>query len=134
MYSLTVQEAAGYVAENGTEDSAQTTDRGNVSGDFGCTAAGNQALFHVTALEPVTFKTNSDILSVYDTDAMSWTNPCSELVLETDGELCVILPPMGDGEVFYIEMSSAAAQYGIEIVYDVTAGQYLAGCQTITEH
>ncbi|MBQ8813735.1 MAG: anti-sigma factor [Lachnospiraceae bacterium] len=90
------------------------------------------AVFQVTVTEPVTFRTDSESLSVYDVNEMLWTELCSELILETDGELCVLLSPMGDGEVFYIEMSSAEGQSEIQIVYDETAGRYLASCQEIT--
>ena len=87
-------------------------------------------MFIVTAAEPVTFKADGEILSKYDADKMLWSEPCSELVLETDGELCVLLTPMGDKEVFYIEMSSADKQSVIEIVHDKKAGHYMAACQT----
>ena len=105
--------------ESGQEDSAKRP-------------AVEAAVFHVTVTEPVTFRTDSQALSVYDVNEMLWSELCSELILETDGELCVLLSPMGDGEVFYIEMSSAEGQSEIQIVYDETAGRYLASCQEIT--
>lgn len=94
--------------------------------------AAEAAVFHVTVTEPVTFKTDSEALSVYDVNEMLWSELCSELILESDGELCVLLSPMGDGEVFYIEMSSAEGQSRLTIVYDETSGRYLASCQEIT--
>ncbi len=89
------------------------------------------AVFRVAVLTPVTFKADSDILSIYRTDEMSWTDPCSELVLETDGELRVLLSAMGDGETFYIEMSSETSKYRLEIAYDGVSGRYLAGCRAV---
>lgn len=86
-------------------------------------------VFIVTVPEPVTFKADGEILSKYDADKMLWSEPSNELMLETEGELCVLLTPMGDKEVFYIEMSSASGQSLIEIVYDKKAGQYMAACQ-----
>ena len=81
--------------------------------------------------EPVTFSADGEILSIYDADRMLWSEPCSELVMETDGELCVLLTLMGDKEVFCIEMSSADGQSVIKIVHDKTAGHYMAACQEI---
>lgn len=121
---------SGYSVANeqkeATEDSAETfTDLA-----MGVTEA---VVFRVTVSAPVTFRTDSDILSIYLTDEMSWTDPGSELVLETDGELRVLLPAMGDGETFYIEMSSETSKSRLEIAYDGASGRYLAGCQAAAE-
>jgi len=86
-------------------------------------------VFQISVTEPTTFRTDSEALSVYLVNEMLWTEPCSELILKTDGELCVLLPTMGDGEVFDIEISSTETRNTITIVYDETAGRYLASCQ-----
>lgn len=89
-------------------------------------------LFHVVTSQQVTFKTSGNYLSTYDATSLRWTDRCDELVLETEGELCVFLPFMGDKEVLYIEMSSDADSGRIEIAYDEANGCYMAVCRTIT--
>ena len=100
--------------ENGEEDSAKAV------------------VLQVGVTDVSTFRADSDALSVYLVNEMLWTEPCSELILKMDGELCVLLPAMGDGEVFNIEISSAETKSTITIVYDETAGRYLASCQENT--
>ena len=119
--------------ENGETPSTAATapsdfDQAITEADQGSVQA---AVFRVMVTEPVTFSADGEILSIYDADRMLWSEPCSELVMETDGELCVLLTLMGDKEVFCIEMSSADGQSVIKIVHDKTAGHYMAACQKI---
>ncbi len=87
-------------------------------------------VFFVTVEQPVTFQAEIDCLSMYDEEEKRWTDCDDELVIESEGVLCVLLPVMGDDEVFYIQMSSAVNESWIEIVYDEAAGEYKAACKT----
>lgn len=89
-------------------------------------------IFRVETVNPVTFSADSQCLSTYDEEKKRWTDCEKELTIKTVGELCVLLPPMGDQEVFYIQVSSAEYSGLIEIVYNMAAGQYEAACRTIT--
>ena len=102
---------------NGTETQTEADDRERA------------VILQVSITGPTTFRTDREALSVYLVNEMLWTEPCSELILKTDGELCVLRPTMGDGEVFDIEISSTETRNTITIVYDETAGRYLASCQ-----
>ena len=95
----------------------------DVTGQTETVADVNAVILRVSVTEPTTFRTDSDSLSVYLVDEMLFTEPCSELILTMDGELCVFLPAMGDGEVFSIEISSTGTGSTITIVYDETAGR-----------
>ena len=88
------------------------------------------AIFQVTSELPVTFSAEIDCLSVYDEEKKRWTDCKNELMIESDGVLCLLFPIMGEDEVFYIQMSSAGKESWIEIVYDETAGEYKAACRT----
>ena len=89
-------------------------------------------IFQISAQDPVTFSADSECLSTYDDEKRRWVDLRRELMIEGEGELCVVLLPMGENEVFYIQMSSAGHSSRIEIVYDEAAGQYEAACRTIT--
>ncbi len=88
------------------------------------------AVFQVTSEQPVTFRAEIDCLSVYDEEKKRWTDCKNELMIESDGILCLLFPIMGEDDVFYIQMSSAGSESWIEIVYDETAGEYKAACRT----
>lgn len=83
-------------------------------------------IFRVTADDPVTFSADSECLSLYDEEKKRWTDCKSELVINLAGEFCVLLPGMGDDEVFYIQMSSAGNTCWIAIVYEQDAEEYKA--------
>ena len=87
-------------------------------------------MFWVKAEQPVTFRTETNSLSMYEEENAGWTACENELVIESEGILCVVLPIMGEDEVFCIEMSSAGKNSRIEIVYDEIAGEYKAACKT----
>lgn len=88
------------------------------------------AVFRVTSEQPVTFRAEIDCLSVYDEEKKRWTDCKNELMIESDGILCLLFPTMGEDEVFYIQMSSAGKESRIEIVYDETAAEYKAAYRT----
>lgn len=88
------------------------------------------AVFQVTSEQPVTFRAEIDCLSVYDEEKKRWTDCKNELMIESDGILCLLFPTMGEDEVFYIQMSSAGKESRIEIVYDETAAEYKAAYRT----
>ena len=87
-------------------------------------------LFQVKVEEPVTFTAKSNCLSVYDEEKKQWTDCEREHVIKSESALCVLLPDLGDDEVFYVQMSSAKHSSWIEIVYDKTTGEYKAACKT----
>ncbi|MBQ6876294.1 MAG: hypothetical protein IJN46_08710 [Lachnospiraceae bacterium] len=88
------------------------------------------AVFQVTSEQPVTFRAEIDCLSVYDEEKKRWTDCKNELMIESDGILCLLFPTMGEDDVFYIQMSSAGKESRIEIVYDETAAEYKAAYRT----
>ncbi len=88
------------------------------------------AVFQVTSEKPVKFSAEIDCLSVYDEEKKRWTDCKNELMIESEGILCLLFPIMGEDDVFYIQMSSAGSESWIEIVYDETAGEYKAACRT----
>lgn len=94
------------------------------------TEATQAAIFHVRVDDPVTFTADRDCLSVYDEEKKRWTDCERELIIESESALCVLLPALGDDEVFKIQMSSARNSSWIEIVYDEAAGEYKAACKT----
>lgn len=87
-------------------------------------------LFQVKVEEPVTFTAENNCLSVYDEEKKQWTDCEREHVIKSESALCVLLPVLGDDEVFYVQMSSAKHSSWIEIVYDKTTGEYKAACKT----
>ncbi len=83
-------------------------------------------IFRVTGESPIMFSADSECLSLYDEEKDLWTNCKSELVINSAGEFCVLLPVIGDDEVFYIQMSSAGNTCWIAIVYEQDAKEYKA--------
>lgn len=83
-------------------------------------------IFQVTAQSPVTFSADSECLSLYEQEKDQWTNCRSELVINSSGAFCVLLPVMGDDEVFYIQMSSAGDTCWLAIVYEQDGEEYKA--------
>lgn len=112
------------------QDTAVMTERPSDIADSGDEDVQRALVFQISAEDPVTFSADSECLSTYDEEKRRWVDLKRELMIEREGELCVVLLPMGDNEVFYIQMSSAGYSSRIEIVYDEAAGQYEAACRT----
>lgn len=102
----------------------------HVSAIWWLTESTRAAVFQVTSEQPITFRAEIDCLSAYDEEKKRWTDCKNELMIESDGLLCLLFPNMGEDEVFYIQMSSAGSESWIEIVYDETTAEYKAAYRT----